>query len=204
MGAIRSEGAATDSSRDIFDDPPAAADYLFRDGLRFVTPYFFDYYAYVKPRWVGRTVVDVFTAEFKGRDRSYYDGALAPGRLRVEETSISLPKRRGGVGESSERPAEAAPGALLRDGQRIRHFVHRHEPPVRRCCTGRAQVRQSGAHVLLLAGAGHSRPHPGRHRHAGGRGQARLHAGAPDGAGTGWTVPARADSPDRASTARIV
>lgn len=75
----------------------------------------------------------MFTAEFKGRDKAYYAGAQAAGRLRVEETAISQPRRRGGPKEEGRLPAEAPPGALLRDGQRIRHFVHRHEPPVRTC-----------------------------------------------------------------------
>ncbi len=116
-------------------DPPAAGDYVFRDGLRFARPYYFDYVAHVKTRWRGRTVVDLFCAEFKGRTRDYYEQALAAGRLRVEETSMSA---RAGRQTTTAARADAqlqakptAPDARLRDGQVVRHYVHRHEPPAR-------------------------------------------------------------------------
>ena len=52
--------------------------------------------------------------EFPARDRSYYSQALADGRLRVE-----------GVAQ-----AALTLHTQLREGQRLRLFVHRHEPPV--------------------------------------------------------------------------
>jgi tRNA pseudouridine synthase 9 len=111
-------------------DPPGAEDYVLRDGLRYVKPYFFEHYAHVKRRWEGRTVVELFTAEFKGRSREYYQAALQAGRLRVDTP--------GGGKNRPKQPAAGPPtgeDTRLRNGQVVRHLVHRHEPPVRmHCC----------------------------------------------------------------------
>lgn len=101
---------------------------MFRDGLRYVKPYMFEHYAHVKNRWQGRTVVDLFCAEFKGRSREYYQAALAAGRLRVETPGSKNKARQPPSGPPT---AEDTP---LRNGQIVRHLVHRHEPPVRLHC----------------------------------------------------------------------
>ncbi|KAK9829153.1 hypothetical protein WJX72_004212 [[Myrmecia] bisecta] len=93
------------------DLPPRPEDYVRSNGIRLVKPYYFDFVANVKRRWIGQTVLDVFTQEFPARPRSYYEAALADGRLRVEGY-------------------DGPPIAPLKNGQRIRHFIHRHEPPV--------------------------------------------------------------------------
>lgn len=51
--------------------------------------------------------------EFASRPRSYYEEAFEDGRLRIE----------GGKDT-------ATAGTPLNDNHRMRHFVHRHEPPV--------------------------------------------------------------------------
>lgn len=149
-------------------DPPLVGDYVLRGGLRFVRPYYFDYYAYVKPRWEGATVVDLFTREFTGRSREYYEAALQAGRLRVDDTPMSAPRKTGGrrakapradaaaeAAAPASRPEPAPPlpqhaqNAPLLSGQRVRHFVHRHEPPVRRAgrggCSARRNATQRGS-----------------------------------------------------------
>ena len=148
-------------------------DYVRRGGLRFVRPYYFDYFAFVKPRWEGATVVDLFTREFTGRSREYYQAALLAGRLRVDDTSMSAPRKNGGrrakpraAGDAAADaapqeapapvprpqpqppPAQPAQDAPLRSGQRVRHFVHRHEPPVRRAVRWRRTRR--AVHVAHL------------------------------------------------------
>ena len=111
-----------------------------------VKPYYFDFVCSVKKRWLGRTIIDVFSEvkvsclfsagpfthatrwearavsyqltvkcvqEFASRPRSYYKEAFADGRLRIE----------GGKGTATaETP--------LHGSHRMRHFIHRHEPPV--------------------------------------------------------------------------
>lgn len=51
--------------------------------------------------------------EFASRPRSYYEEAFEDGRLRIE---------------GGQTPAQA--DTPLKDNHRMRHFIHRHEPPV--------------------------------------------------------------------------
>ncbi|GAB4816797.1 hypothetical protein N2152v2_003843 [Parachlorella kessleri] len=93
------------------DSKIQADDYVIVNGYRFVKPYHFDFMCNVRQRWFGQNIVDIMSREFPARDRQYYLAALADGRLRVE---------------GREATAETA----LSQGMRIRHFIHRHEPPV--------------------------------------------------------------------------
>lgn len=43
-------------------------------GLRRVKPYYFTFKTWVKGRWVGKTLVEIFTTEFRDRDPEYYVG----------------------------------------------------------------------------------------------------------------------------------
>ncbi|KAL0029889.1 hypothetical protein WJX77_006132 [Trebouxia sp. C0004] len=88
-------------------------DYMKVNGLRLVKPYYFDFLCSVKKRWLGKTIIDVFSEEFASRPRSYYQEAFEDGRLRIE----------GGKGT-------ATADTLLNGNHRMRHFIHRHEPPV--------------------------------------------------------------------------
>ncbi|KAK4410750.1 RNA pseudouridine synthase 7 [Sesamum angolense] len=53
-------------------NPPQRQDYIFRDGIRYVRPYYFEFISHAKNRWAGKTIVDLFADEFKGRPRDYY------------------------------------------------------------------------------------------------------------------------------------
>ncbi|KAK3158031.1 hypothetical protein QOZ80_2AG0131960 [Eleusine coracana subsp. coracana] len=92
-------------------NPPEAHDYIFRNGRRYVRPYYFEFISHVKNRWAGKTIVDLFTDEFKGRSREYYVCAVKRGRLQVDEQSVHT-------------------DYIVKSSQKISHFVHRHEPPV--------------------------------------------------------------------------
>lgn len=76
-----------------------------------VKPYYFDFKCHVKQRWEGKSLIDVVCCEFPARTRQYYEQALVTGRLRIEGQ-------------------EARADTLLRSGMCMRHFIHRHEPPV--------------------------------------------------------------------------
>lgn len=41
-------------------------------GLRKVKSYYFVYQAYAKGRWLGRSILEVFTQEFRDRNEQYY------------------------------------------------------------------------------------------------------------------------------------
>eukprot|EP00898_Chlorokybus_atmophyticus_P000777 jgi/Chlat1/16/ChrspC226771S00901 len=86
-------------------------DYIIKDGRRWVRPYFFDFISHVKPRWEGRSVINIFEDEFKGRTRQYYEEAMRIGRLTVLGERVD-----------AERTVHV--------GEWLCHHVHRHEPPV--------------------------------------------------------------------------
>ncbi|KAF7061528.1 hypothetical protein CFC21_068215 [Triticum aestivum] len=92
-------------------NPPEAQDYIFRNGRRYVRPYYFEFISHAKNRWAGKTIVDLFTDEFKGRPREYYVHAVKCGRLQVDEQMVEE-------------------DYIVKSSQKISHFLHRHEPPV--------------------------------------------------------------------------
>ncbi|XP_069805831.1 pseudouridylate synthase RPUSD2 [Dendropsophus ebraccatus] len=81
-------------------------------GLRKVRPYYFDFETYCKGRWVGRSLLDVFSKEFRSEPLEYYRRAARAGRLRLNHNTVT---------ELS---------VVLKDNDFLRNTVHRHEPPV--------------------------------------------------------------------------
>lgn len=51
---------------------PHAGRYYFEGGFRRVKPYYHTYNTYCKERWRGRTLLDIFTSEFRDRTPEYY------------------------------------------------------------------------------------------------------------------------------------
>lgn len=92
-------------------NPPERTDYIFRNGRRHVRPYYFEFISHVKNRWAGKTIVDLFTEEFKGRPYDYYVSAVKCGRIQVDGEIVPV-------------------SHVVKSSQKISHFVHRHEPPV--------------------------------------------------------------------------
>ncbi|KAK4750685.1 hypothetical protein SAY87_004167 [Trapa incisa] len=92
-------------------NPPEPHDYIFRNGRRLVRPYYFEFISHVKNRWAGKTVVDFFAYEFKGRPYDYYVNAVKCGRIQVDGERVHV-------------------SYILKSSQKISHFLHRHEPPV--------------------------------------------------------------------------
>ena len=134
---------------DLFDHPPSPSDYrLAGDGLRLVRPYPFDFVCHVKRRNEGVDVVELFAREFPARPRRYYEEAHARGLLRVERApnskraKMERERERDDAGAGAEGGAEGASGVEgasgfapeplrpLAAGERVRHALHRHEPPV--------------------------------------------------------------------------
>ncbi|XP_074567754.1 RNA pseudouridine synthase 7 isoform X2 [Curcuma longa] len=92
-------------------NPPEASDYIFRRGKRYVRPYYFEFISHVKNRWAGKTIVDLFAEEFKGRPYDYYVNAVKCGRIQVDDKMVNT-------------------SYIVQSSQKISHFLHRHEPPV--------------------------------------------------------------------------
>ncbi|CAO3626613.1 unnamed protein product [Cunninghamella blakesleeana] len=87
------------------------ADYYFENGLRKVKPYFFIYQAYAKGRWLGKTILDIFTTEFRDRSEVYYRYAIEKGLITINGKNITC-------------------DTIIKNSDIIGHKIHRHEPPV--------------------------------------------------------------------------
>ncbi|XP_068666171.1 RNA pseudouridine synthase 7 [Aristolochia californica] len=109
-------------------NPPEAQDYVFRNGRRHVRPYYFEFISHVKNRWAGKTIVDLFAEEFKGRPYEYYVSAVKSGRIQVDGQMVNVFYR-------------------VQSSQKISHFLHRHEPPV---LAWDMQILQEEADVLTV------------------------------------------------------
>ena len=107
---------------DLFACPPSPDDYIRFGGLRVVRPYPFDFVCHVKKRQEGLDVVDMFAREFSARPRSYYQAAHVAGLLRVEPMPNATTNNK-------TTTAAVEPLRPLRAGERVRHALHRHEPP---------------------------------------------------------------------------
>ena len=76
-----------------------------------VKPYWFDYCSWAKGRWFNQPLIEVFRREFRDRPAAYYSHACEAGLIRVNDARIEE-------------------GYRVKQGDRIQHRIHRHEPPV--------------------------------------------------------------------------
>ncbi|XP_030070486.1 LOW QUALITY PROTEIN: RNA pseudouridylate synthase domain-containing protein 2-like [Microcaecilia unicolor] len=81
-------------------------------GLRKVRPYYFDFETYCKGRWVGKSLLQIFSSEFRTKPIECYLAAARAGRLRL-----------------NEEPVQDL-NIVLKNNDFMRNTVHRHEPPV--------------------------------------------------------------------------
>jgi 23S rRNA-/tRNA-specific pseudouridylate synthase len=79
--------------------------------IRTVEPYPYTFSTFTKSRWVGRTVLDVYRTEFGSYPESYYECAIAQGRILVSDQVVSADH-------------------VLKGNDVLTHTVHRHEPGV--------------------------------------------------------------------------
>lgn len=70
------------------DEHFAETTYYFEGGLRKVRPYYFDFQTYCKGRWVGRSLLHVFSTEFRSQPLEYYEAAIRAGRLHLNEEPV--------------------------------------------------------------------------------------------------------------------
>ena len=80
--------------------------------LRKVHPYFFTWITHAKERWYGRTIEDVFQYEFRRAIlKQNFDDIIRNGLVRINGECI-------------------AKDYVIRNGDKLEHFTHRHEVPV--------------------------------------------------------------------------
>jgi tRNA pseudouridine synthase 9 len=105
-----------------FVNKPPDPLYYFEDGLRKVYPYYFTFNTFCKERWRGKSLLEVFSTEFRDRPVEYYEAAIAAGTVCVMATD----KRTVLAGA----PMRAGLDTIVSNGDMISHTMHRHEPPV--------------------------------------------------------------------------
>lgn len=99
-----------DSNKTILEEDEDT-EYIIDGKLRRTTPYFFTYMTYCKLRWRDRTLLDIFSNEFRLYPESYYIKALETGQVTLN-------------GKKTNKDT------IIRNGDLICHRIHRHEPPV--------------------------------------------------------------------------
>ncbi|KAI9303330.1 pseudouridine synthase [Cunninghamella echinulata] len=120
------------------------ANYYFENGLRKVKPYYFNYQAYAKGRWLGKTILDVFTTEFRDRSEVYYRYAIEKGLLTINGENVTTE-------------------TIIKNGDIIGHKIHRHEPPV---IDSPIKIVYEADNLLVVDKPGSIPVHPaGRYRH---------------------------------------
>ncbi|KAF5899579.1 RNA pseudouridylate synthase domain-containing protein 2, partial [Clarias magur] len=123
----------------------AETSYYFEGGLRKVHPYYFDFKTYCKGRWVGKTLLEVFSSEFRAEPLDYYRKAIKEGRIHLNEIPVD------------------DLNITLKNNDFMRNTVHRHEPPV----NGQPlQVLVDDGKVVVVDKPASLPVHPcGRYRH---------------------------------------
>ena len=105
--------------------------YEIKDGMRHVLPYEYVYYVFAKKRWIDRTVLDVFSDEFRKSVRKnpkkYFTEVIEKGMLTVNGEKIDLDTK-------------------VRMGDRLGHAVIRREPPV---SGAEIQILHEDDHILV-------------------------------------------------------
>ncbi|QBZ56946.1 hypothetical protein PoMZ_01864 [Pyricularia oryzae] len=118
------EDHALPSDPEVIWPPP----YVIEDGLRRVEPYHFAYRTWVKERWRGRALVDVFESEFRDRPIEYYRECMEKGSVLVNAKKVG-------------------PNHILKNGELIAHICHRHEPP---CTADPVQVLHEDDEMIVI------------------------------------------------------
>ena len=100
--------------------------------LRLIVPYLYNFTSYAKARWVGRSVLDVYTKEFGGYPPSYYEMAIRQGHILVSDQKVD-------------------PSYIIKATDVLVHCVHRHEPGVAVCTNEAPFVKIVGETDDILA-----------------------------------------------------
>ncbi|KAI7905165.1 pseudouridine synthase [Cokeromyces recurvatus] len=118
--------------------------HVYKIGLRKVKPYYFEYKSFAKGRWFGRTILDVFSSEFRDRSEDYYRYAIERELLTINNKPVTV-------------------DTLIKNGDVIGHKIHRHEPP----CTDEAiKIVYEDDDLMVVDKPGGIPVHPaGRYRH---------------------------------------
>lgn len=100
-----------DERRGFSDAAFEETDYYVENYLRKVYPYYFTYTTFCKGRWVGKRLIDVFSAEFQAHSKQEYEKNIEVGNIRINGKIISR-------------------DYTFKENDRVTNKVHRHETSV--------------------------------------------------------------------------
>eukprot|EP01080_Neovahlkampfia_damariscottae_P007213 gene7213-11529_t len=86
-------------------------EYIFENGLRIVKPYYHDFETFVKKRWEGKKVIEMYLKEFPYYTKEYLEKAIEMGRITLNGKIIEK-------------------DSVLKKNKTLAHKTHRHELPV--------------------------------------------------------------------------
>ncbi|KAI9249841.1 DRAP deaminase [Helicostylum pulchrum] len=112
--------------------------------MRKVKPYYFEYKSFAKGRWFDRTILEVFSSEFRDRSVDYYRYAIEKGLLTINDKQVTV-------------------DTIIKNGDTIGHKIHRHEPP---CTDQPIKIVHEDQDLFVIDKPGGIPVHPaGRYRH---------------------------------------
>ncbi|KAI9311926.1 DRAP deaminase [Dichotomocladium elegans] len=121
-----------------------SVEYIIENGLRKVKPYFFEYRAYAKGRWMKRPILNVFVEEFQDRNEVYYRHAIEHGLITINGEKVGL-------------------DYVIKNNDVLGHHIHRHEPVV---TAKPIDIVHQDDSLLVINKPGGIPVHPaGRYRH---------------------------------------
>lgn len=85
--------------------------YYFENGLRKVYPYYFTFTTHTKGRWIGKTLLEVFSKEFRAHSSDEYEHHIKKGSLTINNECVTA-------------------DYVLKHNDLLSNVVHRHEVPV--------------------------------------------------------------------------
>ncbi|KAI5956521.1 RIB2 [Candida jiufengensis] len=101
----------TTTTKTIEEKEAEGAEYVIEKNLRKVSPYYYTYMTYCKLRWRDRTLLDIFTEEFRDRTPEVYEKAIESGLVKLNNKVADL-------------------NTIVKNGDLITHRGFRREAPV--------------------------------------------------------------------------
>ncbi|ALC39283.1 RluA-2 [Drosophila busckii] len=118
--------------------------YYIENSLRKVYPYFFTFTTFTKGRWVGESILDVFSREFRAQPPEEYKRSIEAGTLTVNHEQVPIDYK-------------------LKHNDLLANTVHRHEVPV---TAQPISIVHMDEHIVVVNKPASIPVHPcGRYRH---------------------------------------
>ncbi|ESS69841.1 hypothetical protein TCDM_01256 [Trypanosoma cruzi Dm28c] len=179
---LESEAWASDTKRQLYGTPliPGFPWYTVRTDpsqcvRRHVVPYHYTFRVFVKGRWVGKNLLDIYSEEHAHHSRQYYEACMRQGRLRRQprkhhNVRRNCMKRLYGVDQPDEREVneDISEPVILESGDVVLHTVHRHEIPLCMGTTGIDPIVLAAVRITMYGLLVIHKP-AGVPTHAGGR-----------------------------------